>query len=131
MVRDPDGYGDTPSRRTGSGVSLPSGGRSEDDACHGAPRVDAEEALPERRACRGTVAVRDRVVLWVLMVGAVLGLLAWCRLGPWIALVTVLAALLVASVAYRVEPPRIDLDRPLPPLEREEGVSAPSSRADQ
>jgi len=63
--------------------------------------------------------------------GAAIGLLAWSRVGPWVALLTVLAALLVASVAYRVEPSRIDLDRPLPPPEREEGVSAPSSRADQ
>jgi len=97
----------------------------------GLPASTRRRRSPERRACRGTVAVRDRVVLWVLTSGAAIGLLAWWRLGPWVALLTVLAALLAASVAYRVEPSRIDLDRPLPPLEREGGASAPSSRADQ
>ncbi len=75
--------------------------------------------------------MRDRVVVWALTSGAGIGLLAWCRLGPWIGLLPVLAALLVASVAYRVEPSRIDLDRPLPPLEREDDVAVASSRADQ
>ena len=93
----------------------------------GLPAPMRRRRSPQRRACRGTVTVRDRVVLCVLVVGIFLGLLAWAPLGPWAALLPILVALLVASFAYRVEPPRIDLDGPLPPLGSEEDAVASSS----
>src|SRR4051812_1436635 len=52
------------------------------------------------------VAVRDRVVLWVLGCGAPGTLLAWRLLGPWPGMLLLIATLLVAALAYRIEPPR-------------------------
>ena len=122
---------DTPRGCAGAGVSLPSRRGREDDACHGARRTGADEAFPAATSVPGeTVAVRDRVVLWVLVVGIGAGVLAWAPLGPWAGLLPMLAALLVASLVYRVEPPRIDLDAPLSPLTPEEAAVAPSG-ADQ
>ena len=68
--------------------------------------------------------MRDRVVLWVLGAGALIALTVWLRIGPWPAMVVGLVALLLASVAYRIEPPRIDLDGPLPPLDAHARVLA-------
>lgn len=56
------------------------------------------------------MALRDRVVLWVLAAGAASALPAWRFLGPWVGLVLIVVALLVAAAAYRIEPPRIGLD---------------------
>jgi hypothetical protein len=56
------------------------------------------------------VALRDRVVLWVLAGGAGLALLSWHLVGPWAAMVVLVLALVAAAVAYRIEPPRIDLN---------------------
>jgi hypothetical protein len=55
------------------------------------------------------VAVRDRVVLWVLGCGGIAAFLAWRLIGPWPGLVLILLAVVVAAVAYRIEAPRIDL----------------------
>lgn len=58
------------------------------------------------------VAVRDRVVRWMLGCGAVAALLTWYWVGAWPALAVVLLALVGASVVYRIEPPTIHLDAP-------------------
>ncbi|MBW4042243.1 MAG: hypothetical protein HIU86_08970 [Acidobacteria bacterium] len=71
---------------------------------------------------------RDRVVLRVLATGFLAGMLTWRGLGPWAALGVGLVALAVASVVYRVESPRIDLDDP-ERWERHEAERAP--RRDQ
>jgi hypothetical protein len=70
------------------------------------------------------VAVRDRVVLWVLLVGGAVALLTWRSVGPWPAAVLGVAALLVASVAYRIEPPRSDLGGEPPTFETVAGPVA-------
>jgi len=75
------------------------------------------------------MAVRDRVVLAALGGGAVVAAVLWVALSPWAALVAVLLALVVASIAYRVEPPRIDLDGL--PARAEEDAGSRSARTDQ
>ena len=67
---------------------------------------------PLPRALGDAVTERDRVVLRLLATGAVAAPLAWQYLGPWLALSVGLIALGLAGIAYRIEAPRIDLDRP-------------------
>ena len=55
------------------------------------------------------MVVRDRVVRWVLACGALAALLAWHFVGAWPAMAIVLLTLIGASIAYRIEPPKIDL----------------------
>ena len=55
------------------------------------------------------MAVRDRVVLCTVAVGACASLVGWQVLGRWPALVLLILAIAAASIAYRIEPPRIDL----------------------
>jgi hypothetical protein len=62
-----------------------------------------------RRVSGDAVAVRDRVVLWVLAGGGIAAFLCWRLLGPWPGLILILVTVLVAAVAYRIEAPRIDL----------------------
>jgi hypothetical protein len=56
------------------------------------------------------VALRDRVVRWVLGCGGVAAVLAWFVVGRWPALVLIALTVVGAAVVYRIEPPRIDLD---------------------
>lgn len=51
-------------------------------------------------------------MLWALVAGAVLALLAWHFAGPWVSLVLILLALGTAAAAYRIEAPTIDVDHP-------------------
>src|ERR1700712_4799034 len=67
-------------------------------------------SAPRSRVSGDAVAMRDRVVRWVLGGGGVLALLVGFFIGPWPAMVLALPAPVGAAAAYRVEPPRIDLD---------------------
>jgi hypothetical protein len=56
-----------------------------------------------------SVATRNRVVLWALGVGALLAIATWQLVGPWAAMAVGIVAVLVASVAYRVERPNLPM----------------------
>jgi hypothetical protein len=55
------------------------------------------------------VATRNRVALWALCSGALLAIATWQLVGRWPALIVGIVAVLAASVAYRIEPPRMPL----------------------
>ena len=80
------------------------------------------------------MALRDRIVLSALGGGALVALVLWLRVSPWPAMVVVLLAVVVAAVAYRLEPPRIDLDGLPLTADKDETADAPartSGRVDQ
>lgn len=73
-------------------------------------RVDAREALPDGALMPGeSVATRNRVVLWALGAGALMVVVTWQLVGPWPAMAVGIVAVLIASVAYRIERPNLPL----------------------
>jgi hypothetical protein len=56
-----------------------------------------------------SVATRNRVVLWALGAGALLAVVTWQLVGPWAAMAVGIAAVLAASVVYRIERPNLPL----------------------
>ena len=82
------------------------------------------------------MGVRDRIVIALLISGAVISVALWGAGAPWAALVIVLLALGAAAVAYRIEAPRIDLDHPAswasaPTSEDSSSARSPGERIDQ
>lgn len=75
--------------------------------------------------------MRDRVVLWTLVCGVGVALLAWEAIGPWPAMVLALLAVVGASLVYRIERPRIDLDDVVERLEAPGTDDGPVRATDQ